>query len=200
MLPTKPRPRTRPNRGQAKSRQSLATHKHSSNDDSLQCEIECSLSKSGYPPLAGITTTVEQGIVYLTGTVPSWYLKQVAQEVAMQITGLGLVRNLLTVAETPDDCRCLPPCSVSPDVPGSQLDLADIAALPDRTIRSMTRHELIAVINSCPEQYRPPHASLRLHFKDEATLIQLAFLVRRCCKSNLPNSVAETTDTSDAPN
>lgn len=68
-------------------------------DGSLYSEVTIALSTAGYNSLRLIKATVRQGTVHLTGTVDSWYLKQVAQETVMQITGRGRVRNELSVVK-----------------------------------------------------------------------------------------------------
>jgi len=66
-------------------------------DDALSERIREALACSGYDSLRAITVGVRDGMVSLSGSVASWYLRQVAQEVAMAITGPGRITNDLNV-------------------------------------------------------------------------------------------------------
>lgn len=66
-------------------------------DRLLRAEVTEALAATGYGSLRLIDATVRAGTVYLAGKVESWYLKQVAQEVVMRITGRGRVQNELAV-------------------------------------------------------------------------------------------------------
>lgn len=66
---------------------------------SLGTDITTALTEAGYRSLRSIQATVRHGTVYLTGTVETWYLKQVAQEVVMRIVGPGRVKNELSVVQ-----------------------------------------------------------------------------------------------------
>lgn len=117
MLPATLRPKvSHPPRQQelhASSRNVTGT----SADDSLRSRIEQALRNSGYQSLRAIETTVRQGFVYLTGSVGSWYLKQVAQELVMQITGRGCLENNLTVKQGAGEWfDSLSPPYICPDV------------------------------------------------------------------------------------
>ena len=65
------------------------------------------------------------------------------------------------------------------------LDDTDIATLPDRAIRLMTRDELMTLVRSCPEHLRHPGTDSHVGHYDDATLKRMAFLVRRCCQKRL---------------
>jgi len=54
------------------------------------------LANSGYRGLARIECRIQAGVVELTGQVPSYYLKQLAQSLVMQATTFG-VRNHIQV-------------------------------------------------------------------------------------------------------
>ncbi len=69
----------------------------SDRDQELGAEVQAALCASGYGSLKCISSRVTNGMVLLRGSVGSWYLKQVAQEVVMHITGRGYVRNELLV-------------------------------------------------------------------------------------------------------
>ncbi|MFK7818328.1 MAG: BON domain-containing protein [Planctomycetaceae bacterium] len=156
-------------------------------DDSILSDVGRALSEAGYRSLSRIRATVENGIVYLSGSVESWHLKQVAQEVVLQITGLGRVKNFLTVKQCPDET------SSGQNTPEDrlaepQLDETDIANLPDCVMQSMTRDELIAVIQSCPAQDQHANAVVRLSLLDWPTLLRLAFLARQYCQAKLKST------------
>jgi len=48
-----------------------------------------SLKASGYAALQGVTAEHHEGVVFLRGRVPSFYMKQIAQEVARKVHGRG---------------------------------------------------------------------------------------------------------------
>ena len=55
------------------------------------------LRRSGYPFLWGVTCEFSEGLLSLSGTVPTFYLKQVAQELASHTPGVREVNNRLDV-------------------------------------------------------------------------------------------------------
>lgn len=76
---------------------------HSSKDqphptDSLQQQLRESFEQIGYPQLQAIECSVEDDTVRLTGQLDSFYLKQVAQSVAMKVAGQHFVQNLIEVS------------------------------------------------------------------------------------------------------
>jgi osmotically-inducible protein OsmY len=62
--------------------------------------IEHALRASGYGPLRGIEVTVHERLVIFGGRVPSYYLKQLAQAIALAVPGVHQVRNDLDVGRT----------------------------------------------------------------------------------------------------
>jgi osmotically-inducible protein OsmY len=54
-----------------------------------------------YPELKQITCAAEDGMIVLGGSVRSFYLKQVAQEVARRVPGVRQVDNTVRVDEHP---------------------------------------------------------------------------------------------------
>lgn len=56
-----------------------------------------SLRNSGYAPLGSLTCEFCDGTLILSGCVPSFFLKQMAQEVAMRTPGVDRVKNDLRV-------------------------------------------------------------------------------------------------------
>jgi osmotically-inducible protein OsmY len=61
-----------------------------------QC-VERALRATGYGPLRRIEVTVRARLVILGGCVPSYYLKQLAQTIALAAQGARQVRNDLDV-------------------------------------------------------------------------------------------------------
>lgn len=59
--------------------------------------VECALQASAYRPLRALHATASGGTVVIRGKVPSFYLKQVAQAVAMAVASDRPVRNDLEV-------------------------------------------------------------------------------------------------------
>jgi len=55
------------------------------------------LSSVGYQQLTGIECSVVDDIIVLTGKLDSFYLKQVAQSVAIKIPGVRSVKNEIEV-------------------------------------------------------------------------------------------------------
>ena len=68
--------------------------------DDVAARIEARLRRSGYPHFSRVECSVCQGKAILTGTVPSFHLKQVAQELAAHTPGVFQVENHLNVTAT----------------------------------------------------------------------------------------------------
>jgi osmotically-inducible protein OsmY len=66
-------------------------------DDHLRSEVLDRLHASGYLLLRQVKCDVSGGVVTLSGRVPSYHLKSVAQSVLMKIKAVRHVRNLLEV-------------------------------------------------------------------------------------------------------
>ncbi len=64
---------------------------------SLEDRIRISFEQLGYPQLSAIQCTAEGDQLRLTGVLNSFYLKQVAQSVAVKIPGVRLVHNEIEV-------------------------------------------------------------------------------------------------------
>jgi len=56
--------------------------------------------RSGYSLLWGVSCQFSQGVLLLLGTVPTFHLKQMAQELAMRTPGIAQVRNDLHVPDS----------------------------------------------------------------------------------------------------
>jgi len=59
--------------------------------------LRISFDQLGYQQLNNVDCEVEENVLVLTGKLKSFYLKQVAQTVAMKIPGVASVRNLIEV-------------------------------------------------------------------------------------------------------
>jgi osmotically-inducible protein OsmY len=59
--------------------------------------VAARLRRSGHPYLRGVACEFSEGVLLLSGTVPTFYLKQVAQELACRTPGIDEVRNGLYV-------------------------------------------------------------------------------------------------------
>jgi len=64
---------------------------------SLSVDIEQALRAAGYSGLRGVEIVVKSGVVLLTGRVPSYHMKQIAQATAMRMPGVLDVCNELDV-------------------------------------------------------------------------------------------------------
>jgi osmotically-inducible protein OsmY len=78
--------------------QGTALPRQQSQEDVCLAErVERALRAAGYGPLRGVQVTVHARLVILGGRVPSYYLKQVAQTIALAVPGARHVRNDLDV-------------------------------------------------------------------------------------------------------
>ena len=65
--------------------------------DRISAEVEFLLTQSPYRELRKMKVTVSKDEIELRGTVSSFYLKQVAQEIARKVASDRHIRNLLQV-------------------------------------------------------------------------------------------------------
>ncbi|MEM7456146.1 MAG: BON domain-containing protein [Planctomycetota bacterium] len=63
----------------------------------VELQLKRSFEQLGYSQLNGITGSVSGTEILLTGVLDSFYLKQVAQSVAVKIAGIHSVRNEIEV-------------------------------------------------------------------------------------------------------
>jgi len=77
--------------------QSSEREMRSLNDPELHNLVSARFRRSGYPYLRGITIRCSDGAVELSGTVPTFHLKQMAQELAARTLGICHVINDLQV-------------------------------------------------------------------------------------------------------
>lgn len=65
--------------------------------------VSARLRRSGYPFLRGVRCEVHEGVTVLSGTVPTFHLKQVAQALASHTPGVRQIDNRLQVPQS--GCR-----------------------------------------------------------------------------------------------
>lgn len=78
-----------------------ARRRNRERDARLDRSVRRSLEDTGYRPLRCIDCRVSRGVVVLSGRVPSWYMKQVAQTVVQKIDAVDVVENRLQVRPVP---------------------------------------------------------------------------------------------------
>jgi osmotically-inducible protein OsmY len=66
-------------------------------DNLLRQQVLSTLGSSGYVPLARLDCHVRDGVIELTGKVPSFYLKQMAQAVVAKVDNVRGVQNYVLV-------------------------------------------------------------------------------------------------------
>jgi osmotically-inducible protein OsmY len=67
-------------------------------DCSLRESVNRVLRDTGYAPLRCIQCDVSDGVVELTGSVPSFYVKQLAQAAVLRLGHIRGIKNRLRVA------------------------------------------------------------------------------------------------------
>ncbi len=72
-------------------------------DDRLRDAILNGLRQSGYRALARVQCEVVGGTVALSGVVPSFFLKQIAQTIIMRMSGVQRLTNHLDVPSSSGD-------------------------------------------------------------------------------------------------
>ncbi|MFO0814404.1 MAG: BON domain-containing protein [Gemmatales bacterium] len=63
------------------------------------CSVGDALDQAGVPALRLITVTEREDLVILTGRLPSYYLKQLAQEAALPHLGQRCLENRILVVQ-----------------------------------------------------------------------------------------------------
>jgi osmotically-inducible protein OsmY len=69
----------------------------SSSGSTISSVTEERLRASGYRALSSVSCIARDGVAYLHGCLPSYYLKQLAQEIAAAVNGVSLVVNKINV-------------------------------------------------------------------------------------------------------
>ncbi len=78
----------------------LATRSGSQDEEIVQSTLK-KLRSRGYNGLQSISCEHHEGMLVLRGCVPSYFLKQLAQEVAHKIPGVNMVVNSVSVDGPP---------------------------------------------------------------------------------------------------
>ena len=68
-----------------------------SSDRQMRAAAATALAASKYGPLRKLDCRVSDGVVEITGSVPSFYLKQLAQAAVLQLYPASVIRNLVRV-------------------------------------------------------------------------------------------------------
>ncbi len=76
-----------------------SSHRNTSPDGDLEHELTQRLGDCGHPELRRISVSVDGQRVVLSGRVPTFFLKQMAQETARQVCPDRRVYNEVDVAE-----------------------------------------------------------------------------------------------------
>ena len=66
-------------------------------DLALQSRVRERLAQCGHAAMRSVSCTVEQGCIHLAGWTRTYYLKQLAQEVARATPGAGPIENGICV-------------------------------------------------------------------------------------------------------
>jgi osmotically-inducible protein OsmY len=90
--------RREPTRSEIDSPQGTAPLLPQGPDDPGLAEcVERALRSTGYGTLRAVAVTVRAKVVTLEGRVPTYYLKQIAQETALSVPGIDMACNNLDV-------------------------------------------------------------------------------------------------------
>lgn len=74
-------------------------------DGDLPAEIRRAFRRAGYPALRHIEVSLDYCGVLLRGRVPSYFVKQIAQEIAMHAAGEDAVWNRIAVDTEANDAH-----------------------------------------------------------------------------------------------
>jgi osmotically-inducible protein OsmY len=69
-------------------------------EDDAASLVAARLRRSGYPFLRAISCQVHDGVTVLSGTVPTFHLKQLAQALASHTPGIQQIENRLLVTNS----------------------------------------------------------------------------------------------------
>ncbi len=80
-----------------------ATEARQQEKDSKKVEalVAAKLRKRGYPALEAVQCRFHEGVLVLHGRVPTYYLKQVAQQAAAEVVDVEQIDNRLEVYNSP---------------------------------------------------------------------------------------------------
>jgi hypothetical protein len=71
----------------------------------IHLQVEERLRRSPYLALRDVSCLARDGVIYLHGCLPSYHLKQIAQELAAGAAGAGCVVNRIEVSAPPGRAR-----------------------------------------------------------------------------------------------
>jgi osmotically-inducible protein OsmY len=71
-------------------------------EDLIRAAVSDALSESEYLPISRLEFDVFEGVVVLTGVLPSFHMKQIAQEIILKLDIVSRVENMVEV-EWPKD-------------------------------------------------------------------------------------------------
>src|SRR6516225_3609627 len=89
----------------------------------IDLEVKVRFSRSGYQALQGVTCEFHEGTARLVGHLPTFYLKQIAQEIVCAVGGVHSVVNQIEVGprRAPDTAARTGPDRIDwTDAPGYQ--------------------------------------------------------------------------------
>jgi hypothetical protein len=66
-------------------------------DECLAAAAVAQLRSSGHRPLSSLRCEVRHGVIFLSGVLPTYYLKQMAQSLLLRLEQVRGVRNLVEV-------------------------------------------------------------------------------------------------------
>ena len=81
-------------------------HDFQPREDDPASLVAARLRRSGYPYLRGVKCEVREGVAVLSGTVPTFYLKQMAQALASHTPGVQQIENRLHVTSSMYRAAC----------------------------------------------------------------------------------------------
>jgi osmotically-inducible protein OsmY len=81
-------------------RSDQASNRLEPREDDAASLVAARLRRSGYPFLRAVKCEVYEGVTVLSGTVPTFHLKQVAQALASHTPGVGQIDNRLHVSSS----------------------------------------------------------------------------------------------------
>jgi osmotically-inducible protein OsmY len=89
----------------------------------VDLEVKVQFRRSGYQALQGVTCEFHEGTARIRGHLPTFYLKQIAQEIVCAVVGVRSVVNQIEVGprRAPDAAARAEPDRIdSPDATGYQ--------------------------------------------------------------------------------
>ena len=66
-------------------------------EQAMECAVRSALQESSYQAVRKVSCEIHRGVVTLHGTVPSFFLKQIAQHIAGKLRTISTIDNRLEV-------------------------------------------------------------------------------------------------------